>query len=261
MSRLPTPYGVRQLQLEPGSDRAPLRMLPPRAQDSFAALSADYEFFTPALLYLYGNVTNAVWADLAAQFPGLEFYVRKFDQPVFDGLTDPRSGDRGWNFGLFAVPRHFAEHLWRHLANAKVLDPVTSVVYSYHPQEVRVADPFALDRERIVTDKVPVVSLTSFGVSDGANRWQLVEAPEPRLGRPCLWKLKSAGRTAAFAKALLAGDNPLAEGVKDAWRSALSRLRQRNMDAQIRATLPGGKTVVLPSAREILATPEDLLRD
>ena len=231
----PTPYGVKQITpayAAVAGGRAPRQPLPCSPLANGSDLAAEYEFFTPALLHLYGRVVEAAWADVVHAHPGLVYYFVKFDLPLFSGLQS-ESGSVDWNHVLFGVRRAYYPHVLRHLANCVMFDPVEKIVLRYFPQDVRLLDPFRLRRDRIVTTETPVLSITGFGVTGPDWKIGFVPPADLKAGKPTAYRVRSSGRSREYAAAVVAGENPLRQTVKDSWKYALDRWQMKLLKGDI----------------------------
>jgi hypothetical protein len=85
--------------------KAPIRF-PVKAQGLYH-WAGQLVFFSPALAYLYGGLSDLLLTDFLQGYNrAVTFYHHRFDRPLFRGLTAP-SGNTDWNHVLWAVD---AEH-------------------------------------------------------------------------------------------------------------------------------------------------------
>lgn len=171
------------------------------AAESLAALTAEYAFFTPAVLYLYGGFTDAPLADFANSRAGdFRIYYKLFDRPLFRGLEAPSNGDRAWNHALWAVGRGVWDAFSTFLLSLTLADAAGRFVYGVGARTLSVPDPIA---------GRPGVAVEAFGVNGSLFRAGLAPAPLA-VDRPRLVKLAPDPAMVAFAAAWFGGGNPVA---------------------------------------------------
>lgn len=155
--------------------------------------SADYAFFTPAILYLRGGFTDGPFADFVAEAKReIPFYYTKFSSPIFRGLESP-DGNPAWNHGLFAVRRDDWDELSSWMLTLMLMNPNDKQCNAVAEQRLT------------VPDRGRPAQVMAFALRGSAATWAFVQDGEtPRLAR-----LRPSVGTAAFANALLLGENPV----------------------------------------------------
>lgn len=165
--------------------------------------AADYAFFTPAILYLRGGFTDGPLADFIAEVRrDVPFFFAKFSAPLFRGLESP-DGNSAWNHGLFAVRRSDWDELSSWLLTLVLMNPVDRQCNAVAEQRLT------------VPDRGGAAEVVAFALRGSAATWAFVQdGTLPRLAR-----LRPSAGTAAFADALLLGENPVdaAKRVRTEW--------------------------------------------
>ena len=185
--------------------------LPTVAGASLAEYQQEFRFFTPALLYLYGGFSNNIFQDFVNQYQHttnlrIAFFVYQAKHPIFQGLeagTDPV-----WNYHLFGLRRvHWTafESFMLSVALAKMEE---GVLIRIGYQEVEIADPIVLDRQRIVPTNLPLVTVVSYGVNSTKGAVALRSGTHPLMDPPRIAFHEAQQDHMAFARALWRGQNP-----------------------------------------------------
>lgn len=172
--------------------------------ESLAAFIRDgWVFFTPALLYLRGNFSDAILGEFVDENPGAEFcwYVSRWK--LFSGLVTG-TGDDKWNYALWAIERRFWNPFKLFLTTAALVDPGRRFVVRYGYNELTVPDPLAADRRGMVLPN-ETVTVGAFGVDASDRIVALVQA----MPYPKATVLPPGAAAVEFAEKLRTGKNPL----------------------------------------------------
>src|SRR4051812_19370615 len=115
------------------------------AAGSLAPFVVQYQFFTPALLYVYGRFNDRPIFDFAAQYAGsFRVYHRLFDHEIFRGMETP-DGDPAWNRALWAIERSAWPAFEQWMLSITFSDAATRTVIRVGSQDVSAADPLFVD--------------------------------------------------------------------------------------------------------------------
>lgn len=175
--------------------------------ESLLAMSEEYAFFTPAILYLSGFFSDAALVDFVHETGGGPvFYHYLFDSQIFKGLV-ARDGDAAWNRVLWALARSFWPAFQDFLCSVVIANRARRLVVGIGQQELTILDPLALDRKRLATAQVPLLPISAFGVNGNKFRYALAVG-DPLTSLPTAGRYAPAGDMTAFAEALFAGHNP-----------------------------------------------------
>jgi hypothetical protein len=176
--------------------------------ESLLAMTAEYTFFTPAVLYLYGCFADAILIDLMREL-GREvpLYHRRFAHPIFRGLELP-DGDADWNHVLWACRPADYEPLSTFLISLTLALSRNRVILCYGEQKLSVVDPLALERKGVYHDGLPWLDIYAFGINGSAGRVAFRQTGRSPAELPRLVRLEADGEIRASARALFAGDNP-----------------------------------------------------
>lgn len=182
--------------------------LPVGKSESLRAMQSEYMFFTPALLYLHGGFTDALWVEyMHLMQQDVKLHFRRFDSPIFRGLTHRH--DRDWNHVVWAVHSEFWQSLADFLCTATLADRERHTVVRYGLQEFSVADPLAVDRGCIVGPTTPVLTMFAFGIYGNREKIAFDFAANPFLRLPHVVRLPADSDMQVFADAFFTGQNPL----------------------------------------------------
>lgn len=183
--------------------------LPVGAAASLAEMAADYYFFTPAALYLFGDFTDAPLIDFVCELrEDVRFYYRKFNRPVFRGLE--RNGDSDWNHVLWAVGRPYWELLRDFLLSVTLSFREEGRLVRIAEQELSVLDPLTADRAVLYRPDMPLVPVSAFGVNGSRFRAAFRAGASPLMEPPGLRFHPPDKEVRVYAQALFGGHgNPL----------------------------------------------------
>jgi len=183
-------------------------LLPLGRAKSLTELAQDYAFFTPAILYLHGYMTDDPLVDFLHEYQqNVEFFFYRFDRRIFAGL-DTSDGDVDWNHAVWAVRREHWEAFKSFYLTVAVAVPDSNYVNKIGRQVLHVIDPLAVDKATLVTGRLPVVEVDAFGVDGSLCRLAFEEGINPLTNIPRLRKYPPTRTMVDYAKAFFKGDNP-----------------------------------------------------
>jgi hypothetical protein len=120
-----------------------------------------YVWYTPAALYLWGRFTEKNLSDLVDKY-NLSVFWYQFDKPIFSGFS--LAEDKSWNHLLWAVRVDEYSKLVDGILETVQFDLDNSILYQYALQRLQIYDPLAVDLDRVVTPKTPVLEISAFAV-------------------------------------------------------------------------------------------------
>lgn len=178
-----------------------------RGVRSLASMRQDFAFFTPAVLYLSGVFSDAPLIDFVQESRNdVNFHHYRFETKIFEGLR-ASDGDLAWNYVLWAIRRPFWQSFQDFMCSLTFSRPQQRMVFGVGLQDFQVLDPLTLDLKRIISNEVPQVAVSAFGLN--SNRFRLAfEVPEEATSLPIVRRYAPAGDMVAFAEALHEGRNP-----------------------------------------------------
>lgn len=169
----------------------------------------EFAFFTPAILYLHGGFRDAPLADLSYMTGvNVRFYYRKFAKPIFRGL-DSQTGDKDWNYALWAVRREHWQLLSDWLVSITLTYSEVGEVAGIGEQQFTVIDPLAAERTMIYHGGLPTLAVSAFGINGSKFRAYFKPGENPMLDLPRLVFDAPAEDMQVFADALYSGKNPV----------------------------------------------------
>ncbi len=182
-----------------GEKYLPKRLLPVHLASSLAELAGEYAFFTPAVLYLHGQMTDEPLGDFRHTFGyPVDFFHFRFPHPLFRGLTAP-CGDPDWNHVLWAVERHAWPAFRDFYLSIVLLDPVARTASQVAYTELEVGDSLALVNGKV--GRRPTVPVTAFGIDGSAAQLAFKPSADPVLFPPRLLKLPPTPKMVQLAQA------------------------------------------------------------
>lgn len=188
------------------AERFPKSKLNVSGSSALADMVKDYVFFTPAVLYLYGGLSDLAWIDLVKQRnSAFRIFHHKFQAPLFNGLELRIGGqlvDSDWNHVLWAVETPVWFEIQRWLTNIVLVDYGTKFVVRYQYHELAVPDALALER----TGRVSFFNIGCFGVT---TTQRTIYLESVNLGRPRLKVTGPESYMERYTKALADYKNPL----------------------------------------------------
>lgn len=177
---------------------------------ALAELADEYEFFTPAILYLYARFRDPPLADFVYMVhPDCRFYFHKFDRPIFTGLEARSNKDPAWNFALWAVKREHWPALCDWMVSLTLTYVDTQSVCAIGEQRVTILDPLAQDRSGVWHAGLPKIDVSVFGVRGNKFTAGVTVPRDVLRDRPTLLFDKPDPAMLVFADALYSGRNPV----------------------------------------------------
>ncbi len=168
--------------------------------ESLAALTSEYAFFTPAVLYLNGIVNDDPLLDFQMEYGRVvPFYYCKLAQPFFRGL-EATDGDRDWNHALWALDLCHWPAFKKFYSAIVIFNEQKHWIYEVGVQELEVAD-------RLST-KGGVVKVTAFGINGNHVKVGFEVYADPWQQPPWARRFAPNRDVAVYADALKAGVNP-----------------------------------------------------
>lgn len=172
-------------------------------------LAKDFVFFTPGLLFTHGELDRDPVQEFMNEAEGdPQIALLSFNRPVWDGFQF-KDGRRDWNHKLLGIERARWPALLQFLGGVGILDSNAKTFYRALPFSIMIVDPVIADRASVLPAPVPMVEVVVFGL-DGNKRKVLVnQTGAPGMQLPRVVTFSPDQRTVKFAKALLAGKNPV----------------------------------------------------
>lgn len=174
---------------------------------------SEYVFFTPAVLYLWGDFYDGPLLDFMwERRENVKLYYKIFRCPVFRGLCTP-GGPKEWNHVLWAVRRDQWQPLCDFLLTISLSFSEEKRLVRYGERSVRIDDPLAVDASALIGGCFPRVSVTAFGVISSQGQVVLkeptVSAYSAEASLPGVVFLPPSAEAQVEARALYGGYNPL----------------------------------------------------
>lgn len=156
----------------------------------------NYQFFSPALLYLYGGLSDTQLNDFQKSINcEVAFMFHRFNQAIFGGLDTP-TRDSAWNHALWAIEIQHWPRFESFMLSVMLKDDQRKTVIRYGAQDITIMDP--IERQRgFVSARAEIVV---FGVDSNFNTFALTRPP-PGL-KPHLAIYPPRARTLKIAQAL-----------------------------------------------------------
>lgn len=197
----------------------PNRMIDPEAclfkhelklgRGTLTSLLTDFSFFTPALLYMYGALqTDGPLIDFMAEYrQEVELFYHKFNHRLFSGMVLP-DGDNDWERVLWAVRNQHACFLYDFLSSLCFVDVVQKRVIRIGVRRIAIDDPLAIDSQLVLSERIPRVEVTAFGV-DGSDRCVAVMPAKALLSLPTVRIFPPRQELIDYAKRVFRGEVPI----------------------------------------------------
>ena len=177
--------------------------------ESLAVLQEEWAFFTPAVLYVHGKFTDAYLIDYMFDIQeDVPLYFYRFQAPVFAGL-ESRSGDKGWNFALWAVHLEYWETLLDFICSVSIANRDDKQMWRFGLQELTILDPVRVERAKILTPELPLVTVGAFGMYGSQGQAYFTQKPANPFIPPRLTFAKPDDKDVVFARAYFDGKNPI----------------------------------------------------
>jgi len=172
--------------------------------DALHPFQQRFVFWSPAVLYLLGGLTDVVLTDFMQSYgQDVQIFHHRFRVPLFRGL-ETMDGNPDWNHVLWAVEREHWEPLLDFLCSASLVDRHNGLFFSYAMQEVDVCDPLFIERNAFLANVVPVLTVPMMCVK--TNRWVAafdLEGAHPVLAPAKLTFYPADDRCKMYADAVL----------------------------------------------------------
>lgn len=183
-----------------GEKYLPKRLLPVQSAASLAELCEDYAFFTPAVLYLHGQMTDEPLGDFRHTVGfAADFFHFRFPHPLFRGLETP-CGDRDWNHVLWAVEKGVWPAFRDFYLSIMLLDPAARTAAQVAYTDLSVADSLALTSGKVIGRR-PTVGVTAFGIDGSEGQLAFKPSFDPVMFPPRFVKLPPTDRMRELARA------------------------------------------------------------
>lgn len=169
----------------------------------------EVQFFSPALLYLYGRFTDEPLAQfMNEQDASLQIMHHRFKSAIFQGFEHV-SGDVAWNYVLWGVLKEKYQALENYLLSVSFTASAEGWLSRIGAQDVTILDPLAVDKMAIVSLDAPRVPIVVWGVDSSQAALSVEMSPGAVFEMPKLKRHPPQPETVAEAKALFAGRNSL----------------------------------------------------
>jgi hypothetical protein len=176
--------------------------------ESLLAMSAEYVFFTPAVLYLHAGFTDVPLIDAVYELrEDFKLYHKKFNNQIFHGLHTA-DGNKDWNYVLWAVETPYWDYLFKFIASLTLTRTDLGVLIRVGGQELQILDPLAVDRQKIVSNNLPMLKVHAFGVNGNTFRAGLAHGRR-FFQQPSLLFFPPEEDIKVFAEAYFRGKNPI----------------------------------------------------
>lgn len=190
---------------------------------------AGYQWYTPALLYLWGRFTEVNLADLIAKHDFKIFWYL-FDKPIFSGLAFKE--DKSWNHLLWACSVDDWKKLVDGILETVQFDIPNQLLFQYALQSFTIPDPLFVDRQRLLTTNTPTVKISAFAVM--SNKHQLAfDLNSGIKGVPQVRTFKAEQIQIDAAEDLFADSNITADKAFEAYKRIMIRLQDQEYQAKV----------------------------
>ncbi len=170
----------------------------------------EVQFFTPALLYMYGRFTDEPLAQFMNEQDGaLQVMHHRFEKPIFQGFEAPMTGNKDWNHVLWGVIKEKYQALENYLLSVTFTASAESWLSRIGAQDATILDPLAVDQAAIVSLNAPRIPIIVWGVDSSLACLAVEMSPGAVFEMPKLKRHPPQPETVAEAKAYFAGQNPL----------------------------------------------------
>jgi len=190
---------------------------------------AGYQWYTPALLYLWGRFTEVNLADLIVKYNFKVFWYL-FDKPIFQGLN--YKDDKSWNHMLWACSNDDWKNLVDGILETVQFDIPNKLLFQYALQSFEIPDPLFVDKQRLVTNATPKVKVSAFAVL--SNRHQLAfDLNSGFKGVPQVRTFKPEQIQIDAADDLFADTNITQDKAFEAYKRIMLRLQDQEYEKKI----------------------------
>jgi len=179
--------------------------------DSFS----NYQFFTPAILYLLGGFQDQSWAQMMLDLDqDLTLMFHRFDRPVFSGITAP-DGDKEWNYVLWATTQEEWQSIESYLLSMVFMDKPNRRMHKVGAQDVTVYDPLHLQKHRMLQPPFPTTDVVVLGINGNHACIGMDPNQRTELGLPKLGRFPPQPKIIKFADTLFQGLDNAVDAVND----------------------------------------------
>lgn len=158
-----------------GGDVFPKTPLDTRFHHSLSSMTFAYAFFTPAIPYRFGGMTDFLWFELSRELGhDVPIYFWKSPAPLVAGCALP-DGDNDWNHGLWATKRMYWDVLLDFVASSVFFDRVRGSAAGFGVQELQLQDTVAEPRRGVIFEPggkaaLPTFPVAAFGLNASDRR-------------------------------------------------------------------------------------------
>lgn len=151
--------------------------------DDLEILDGELEWFTPAIAYVYGGLTDVLWFDLSRELGhDLPLFFWRCGQPILRGLTLP-DGDEDWNAALWATHKVYWPLLRDFLLSVVFHDRVRGTACGFGVQTLRLRNVLACPLTTGDRLHMSVLNVTAFGIN-GSDRRVAFAPLDARIATP-----------------------------------------------------------------------------
>lgn len=210
---------------------APKHQMTFGSAESLSVLADRFQFFTPALLYAYGALTDKPLLDFLAERPRWNGHImyHHFKRKIFDGIVV--EGDPSWEYVLWAMEKPLYPDFENFLCGVVLSDFKHRRLCKPAATDLQVPDPLAMDRFGTLptTPQLPIVAL---GVDGSMCAIAMRTALTPGQ-RPSPLRFPPRRSTLLLAKAVFAEDQAaVVDAMGDPTPAALPPMSKVPMDAR-----------------------------
>lgn len=174
--------------------------------DRLSYFENDWQFFSPALLYLFGHFHDLPLLEFLGLDAAKDAVIghHRFQKQIFTGMQTARS-DVAWNHVLWAVPKPYFRLLDDVILSTCMYDPQLNATCRVGAQDMQVIDPLYADSHGGVIGgpDVPKLTVTVYAV-DGIAKCFVVDPAAPV---PTVRMLPPTSRSQRIRRALKQGFN------------------------------------------------------
>ena len=189
-----------------GHERVPKAKLEFGQAKSVGRFTDRYQFFTPALLYLYGGLDDRPFVEFMEE-TGTDLVLAsyRFERPIFSGLAAP-DGDPSWNHVLFAVEKEHWKKLENYLLSAMLVDRSRNWLCQVGATDLVIADPLVVDRGELYQLDWPLLNIVALGVDSNKAAISVCPPRNPWRDRPFVNTFPPFEKTKELARSILVQD-------------------------------------------------------
>jgi hypothetical protein len=178
------------------------------AAEGLHRFTDQVQFFSPALLYLYGRFTDEPFVQFMAEQGEIKLMHHHFKQPIFLGF-EAGDGDKAWNHVLWGVLKEHYEALENYILSVVLTSVEERWMARVGAQDVTILDPLQIDKQKIINLEVPTIPIVVWGLDTNHLALSVeTENGDPFL-RPKIRTHEPQPETVAEANAMYTGKNAL----------------------------------------------------